>query len=593
MLGYDYKVRCRGLVGNIYTEWSAYSNNAGTMPATVGKITTCRAASETSVYLEWPAAKNATGYEIEYATKESYFDGSDQTTKVSGIESNHYEKTGLTSGETYYFRVRAVNDDGESQWSSITSTVIGTTPIAPTTWSSTTTAIIGETVNLYWVHNSEDNSSQTFAQLELDIGGLVETHDIKNSEDEDEKDKTSVYSIATTAAMGTTTIQWRVRTAGITKEYGDWSVQRTVDIYEPPTLDLTVTDSTGAQLETLESVPFKVHAVAGPNTQAPTSYHLTVVSNGDYDTVDNLGKDKTVSAGDLVYSRHFDISEPLDETFTPGNIDLENNISYTIKCIVSMNTGLTVEKTRTFTVAWTDEEYYPNAIVGIHEDTLCATIRPYCDDIMTGEPVENLVLSVYRREFDGSFTKLHDEDIVNGAGTSITDPHPALDYARYRIVATSTTTGAVSYCDLPGYYVGCKSAIIQWDENVNRFDVVGDDPVVERAWSGSMLKLPYNVDISDNYDTDTAFVEYAGRSHPVGYYGTQVGEKSNWSVVIEKDDKETLYALRRLAIWRGNVYVREPSGSGYWASVTVSFSQKHRDRTIPVTIAVTRVEGGV
>lgn len=587
--GHEYKVRCRGLIGKIYTEWSAYSNNEGTIPATVGSITTCRAASKTSVYLEWPSVKNATSYEVEYATKESYFDGSDQTTKFSS-ESNHYEKTGLTPGETYYFRVRAVNEDGESQWSALASTVIGTTPIAPTTWSSTTSAVIGEMVNLYWVHNSEDNSNQTFAELELDIGGIVESHDIKNTDDED---KTSVYAFVATAAMGTTTIQWRVRTAGITREYGDWSIQRTIEIYEPPTLELTVTNPAGAQFETLESFPFKVHAVAGPNTQSPTSYHLTVVSNGDYDTVDNLGRDKTVSAGDLVYSRHFDISDPLDVDFTPGNINLENNISYTIKCVVSMNTGLTVEKAHDFTVAWTDEEYFPNAIVGIHEDTLCATIRPYCDDIMTGLPIENLVLSVYRREFDGSFTKLHDEDIINGEGTSITDPHPALDYARYRIVATSTATGAISYIDLPGVYVGCKSAIIQWDENANRFDVIGDDPVAERAWSGSMLKLPYNVDISDNYTRDTAFVEYIGRSHPVGYYGTQVGEKSSWSVVIEKDDKETLYALRRLAIWQGNVYVREPSGSGYWASVNVSYNQKHKDRTIPVTIDVTRVEGGV
>ena len=41
--------------------------------------------------------------------------------------------------------------------------------------------------------------------------------------------------------------------------------------------------------------------------------------------------------------------------------------------------------------------------------------------------------------------------------------------------------------------------------------------------------------------------------------------------IVDKNDKETLYALRRLAKWMGDVYVREPSGSGYWANVTVSF----------------------
>ena len=62
---------------------------------------------------------------------------------------------------------------------------------------------------------------------------------------------------------------------------------------------------------------------------------------------------------------------------------------------------------------------------------------------------------------------------------------------------------------------------------------------------------------------------------------------------IDKEDEETLYALRRLAIWMGDVYVREPSGSGYWANVSVSFSQTHCELTIPVNLSITRVAGGV
>ena len=43
----------------------------------------------------------------------------------------------------------------------------------------------------------------------------------------------------------------------------------------------------------------------------------------------------------------------------------------------------------------------------------------------------------------------------------------------------------------------------------------------------------------------------------------------------------------------GDVYVREPSGSGYWASVTVSYDIKHTELTIPVSLTITRVEGVV
>ena len=91
---------------------------------------------------------------------------------------------------------------------------------------------------------------------------------------------------------------------------------------------------------------------------------------------------------------------------------------------------------------------------------------------------------------------------------------------------------------------------------------------------------------------DVSLVKYAGRKRPVTYYGTQLGETSTWNTVIPKDDEETLYALRRLAVWTGDAYVREPSGSGYWANIGVSFSQRHRDLTIPVTLSIKRVEGG-
>ena len=206
--------------------------------------------------------------------------------------------------------------------------------------------------------------------------------------------------------------------------------------------------------------------------------------------------------------------------------------------------------------------------------------------------IENITLSVYRREYDGSFIELA-TGLENSTSVFITDPHPALDYARYRVVAIDNSTGSVSYYDIPGYPVGGKAVIIQWDEDWSSFDSINDDVMEQQPWAGSLLELPYNIDISDSYNPDVSCVEYIGRKQPVSYYGTQHGETSNWKVSIDKKDKETLYALRRLSIWMGDVYVREPSGSGYWANIKLSFSQTHCDTTIPVTMAVTRVSGGV
>ena len=87
-------------------------------------------------------------------------------------------------------------------------------------------------------------------------------------------------------------------------------------------------------------------------------------------------------------------------------------------------------------------------------------------------------------------------------------------------------------------------------------------------------------------------IEYIGRNHPVSYYGTQKGESISVSCEIPKDDTETIYKLRRLAKYMGDAYFREPSGLGYWSNIKVSFSQNHCELTVPVTLEITRVEGG-
>lgn len=596
-----YKVRCRAILGDVKGEWSEYSGNVNSMPSPPSAITVCRANSSTSVYLEWTPVNGITTYDIEYTTKKEYFDGSDQTTVVSNIEFTHYEKTGLETGKEYFFRVRAVDENIRSDWSEIKSVIIGKKPAAPTTWSYTTVASLGDTLKLYWVHNAEDGSKQRSAQVELRVGDTVTTHTIiyqvSDNEDEEEE-RTSEYTVDTSIYTGDTKLQWRIRTAGVTfvddgvdTEYSDWSVQRTIDIYTKPTLEFGVTNSDGEFISTVESYPFYIGAVPGPVTQKPIGYQLSITANETYETVDYIGNDKIVNAGDTVFSKYYDIYEPLLVELLASDVNLENNVTYTVTCVVYMDSGLTAEASLDFDVAWVEIIRVPDAEIGIDPDTFTAHIRPYCAD-MYDVLLENVVLSVYRREFDGGFTKIA-TGIENERRTYVTDPHPALDYARYRIIAMHTETGAMSYYDPPGYPVGGEAVIIQWDEIWSDFNDVSEDRLEQPSWAGSFLKLPYNIDISDKNAVDVSLIEYIGRKHPVSYYGTQVGSSSTWNVVVPKDDEETLYALRRLALWMGDAYVREPSGSGYWAHVSVSFSQKHCETTVPVTLEITRVEGGM
>lgn len=653
--GGDYKVRCRAVRGKLYSDWSDYSSPIGTIP-NQPKISVCRAKSSTSVYLEWNKPVTATTYDIEYTTKKNYFNGSNQTQTVTGIENSHYELTGLESGYEYFFRVRSGNDNGTSNWSTIVSVVIGKAPSAPTTWSSTTTAIVGEKLRLYWIHNSVDGSKQEGAQIELTVNGDSDiltlgwssSPNIGGYEEDDEEEITRFYEIDTSKYTEGTKILWRVKTKGILALYSDWSVQRTVDVYAPPTLSTAITNSDGDIIDTITSFPFYISCETGPTSQTPTSYHLSIVANSSYETVDNIGNIQMISEGDEVFNRYFNMSEQLLLQLSAGNINLENNIEYTAICVVSMNSGLTAKSENIFTVSWTDDDYTPDGEIGINEDDVSAYIRPYCtytpivckkvqysngvykmtDTVLqdvNGTPIEDaltedgdqvysdassgstvyycmvegeeslvdgVTLSVYRREFDGTFTEIA-TGIQNGYESFVTDPHPALDYARYRIVATSIATGAVGYSDIPGYPVGEHAIIIQWDENWSNFDAPSEDSLETPPWSGSLLKLPYNIDVDEKNDPDVELVNYIGRKHSVSYYGTSLNQTATWKVAIDKKDEETIYALRRLAVYMGDVYVREPSGVGYWANITVSFSQTHMELTIPVTLTISRVEGGI
>lgn len=756
--GGSYRVRARsaniiGSSGRVYSDWTDFTDPMVTIPTPPTGITTIRGASSTSVYLEWPVVNSAETYEIEYTTNVNYFDASDETTSITGIEATHYTVTGLETGDEYFFRVRAVNEQGESAWTEPKSVVIGKPPSAPTTWSSSTTVITGNPVTLYWVHNAEDGSTEEYAQVEVTVGNgepFVYTvkNDLADDEENPDKDKTKSYELDTSEYDEGTKIKWRVRTSGITLEYGDWSIMRTVDVYAPPTLDLSITNQNGDIIEVLESFPFFINGLAGPSTQMPIGYHVTITADTGYETVDNVGRTVIVSPGDEIYAEYIDTNDPLLLEMDPWNIDLENNTSYTLTVIASMNSGLTTTETKTFSVSWEDEQYDLDATVVIDSDTFVAYVTPRCMEpikplnimepgtvpvsttgpiswgivnleetvegrlliegvfnelaqteseaeglavfefpislledglsykfrcdtflpdngadvkscfelfdptgtnagfsvevgaiggdlekefdfvksdfgtadklsirlkhVTNGQTIDEtfmfempiitiaeaqtatgVSMSVYRREFDGQFTEIA-TGIDPEKNTMVTDPHPALDYARYRIVAISNTTGSINYYDPPGLPVGGDSAIIQWDEDWMPFDITDESAELEQPlWSGSLLRIPYNIDISDSVTVDSSLVKYIGRSYPVTYYGTQIGSSSTWSLEIPKEDQETLYAIRRLAIWKGDCYVREPSGTGYWANVSVSYNRNHKEVTIPLTLTITRVEGGM
>lgn len=590
--GGKYRVRCRAInvVSNkdVEGEWSQYSTETGAMPSAPTNVR-IEIESTKSVKVTWDECPTATSYKVEYTTNKLYFDASSEV-KSQTVETNYCIIKGIEQGYDYYFRVKAINSKGESTWSDIVYKIVGTKPEPPTTWSLTASAIIGDPVILYWTHNSQDASKQYEAQVELTINGTADIITLDTSKDEIKDGETKIYSYNVDLSKYPTgaEILWRVRSRGVSLEYSDWSVQRKINTYAPPTIQLIVNGGVGI----LEKYPFEIVAKAAPSTQKAINFHISVTAESSYRTQDSTGTDVIVNSGSVIFNKNISAtSNDLTYSLMPQDCTLENNEPYKLTVTASMDSGLTATATMDFTVHWEEVTYYPDAKVAIDRNSVSAYISPICRDA-EGTIVENVVLSVYRREFDGTFTEIASE-IPNYGSVSVTDPHPGMDYARYRIVARNKNTNVLSYSDIAAYKVNEPGIIIQWDEEYSSFDSTGNYSPGVRKYHGSMVRLPYNVDTSESSDVDVSLVEYIGRRHPVAYFGTQIGKTDSWTCEIPRYDKETIYALRRLQQWMGTAYVREQNGVGYNAFVNITFSNKHDGLTIPITVSVKQVEGGI
>lgn len=611
--------REEGIRGN----WTDYSSNMQSTPIPPNEILVLsvkeiveQGSTNYGVKVEWDAVPVAKTYTVQWTENPEYFDDNPGEVHSQDTEEGQGPKillTGIDLGHTYYFRVGSNNDKGSSlTWTPIKSLNVGSRPSAPTTWSNTNTNILGEDLNLYWTHNATDGSLETYARLHVELIKSDSTsfafdEVIQNERPETDPSRVSMFTLNTgdpqysTFLDGNSKIKWKVQTRGVASEYSEYSVEREISVYSRPTLQMDIKNKYDEPITDIYEFPFSIDLLARPSTQTPISYYIEIVSNNSYETVDSVGIVKSVNAGDIIYTRHVD---PLIPTWdirayiTPGDVDLQSGFEYTVKATVAMNSGLTAETEQTFNTEFDVSTYDVFADIVVDKETLQASIKPYANEwyYVDDEPhtrlAENCMLSVYRREYDGSFIEIG-TDIPNGEDMHVTDPHPALDYARYRVVVRSEDNGSISYRDIDAVKVGEPSIVIQWAEEWTKFETETDEEPLEPSWKGSMIKIPYNVDVSEKTNPDVTLVDYVGRKNPVSYYGTKIGETASWSVEIPSDDKEMIYELRRLSKWMDNVYVREPSGVGYWANINLNFSLKHKAVTIPVTFEIKRVEGGI
>lgn len=672
--GAAYKIRARAIgdkeTDSLYSEYSSEFSIGTAAPTEALKLSYY---DQSTIKVRIPEVKGAVSYELSYTTKREFFDVGDMSV-VDGVTESIKYISNIATGVEYFFRYRTVDKYGmRSDYSKISSIIIGIPPSAPTTWSLTDSMVTGESMKLYWVHNARDGSSQESAILKftcrvIDTKEYDEETDkwnityrdvpltsisVKNAKDELLKDENLWLELVTNSvgqlmyrtkydstltsitvpsdlkllSQGSFDLLWTVKTRGAYPHYSPVSVQRAIHISEAPKLSISLYDGHKDRIinedNSATSFPLSVVQNLMPATAIPLGYKMIIESLDSYTTLDPDGTEHLINQNDIIFERIYDTgnSKEVFELY-PYDVDFEPGCSYRLTLYVTVSSGLKAESSIEFSVEWDDEAFTPEIEAEFDETNYTSMILVSCRDTLeyTDEYLpedtpedevpeisedeyieaplsENVILSVYRRELDGSFVLIAD-NIPNDNSTWVPDPHPTLDYMRYRVVATSTVTGAINYADYTSDRIGIPSAIITWNEDITMISSSNTDVddennnilPIRQSWAGNMLKLDYDIDIEDSYDMDTEMLKYIGRQHPVSYYGTQLGHTSNWKASVLKDDVETLNMLRRLAVFTGDCYVREPNGSGYYANVKPSFALNHCEQIVPISLSITRVD---
>lgn len=505
---------------------------------------------------------------------------------------------GLEPGKTYWFRVRRVESKAtdsyrQSGYACVgtgtnvyqVSCVVGTVPAAPTLGQVPSAAVVDEPLTLSWTHNSEDGSAQTAYELQVNDGSWKTVSTGTTSQ-------MLTITPATQGFVDGSTLQWRVRTrggldTGSASDWSPWSATGSVTVWAKPTATISVSS-------VIEQLPVSIGVSAGSTAAGnrPTRFWLSVIADEPYETVGPDGSSAWVAEGDAVWSGE---AVPGDDgctvagwevSLTVVDIRLVSGATYVVSGGCYTAQGLVSEATPATFVADIGQTAVSgcDADVTFDRDTMSATIRPRCTDGPDGTLLNGVTLSVWRL---GDDNVLIGEWMANDGKAVCLDTHPNFGACTYRVVATDTVTGAQGYSDVT---IDIKSPgiVIQWDEGWG--EPTSDSDGV--TFSGERLVLPYNVDVSEQWAKQSSLNQWAGRKDPVSRYGTQRGRTATWSCVVSRyEGLDQVNAVRALAAYMGDVYVREPYGSGYWAHVDVSsLGIIHGERAVQVSLNVTKVE---
>lgn len=480
----------------------------------------------------------STGLEVQASTDPADWSAA-LTSTYAGAGLQTVDVSGIAG--TYYFRARNTRGALVSDWSPISDGIVTLTPpAAPTLTAPASGGVIAKsaaTVTFKWIHNPQDGSAQTAAEVAYSTDG-GSTWTTANATTAQEKEISNGFSV-------NDTVTWRVRTKGADPSFGSWSATRQFYVYQAPTVTITLEDENGNNVAggTLSDMPL-VYALSVSDASGSTAAA----------TVEVGGYSEAVDTGTL--AGRIEAAE-----FLP-----DNDSTYTFTASVQSSSSLAASASVTFSTAFV----LPQA------GTLSVTDNGGLESLTIGlapqQPGETAAdsISVYRVA-NGQQVLLA-SDLQDGA--TVTDYFAPLNVDYSYLVVTYSGAGIAQKVSFPARIRSSKFFAI-WN---------GGHSTASARWNpaGSIGQSR----------PQRTLVQYIGRQFPVAYDGTALSDKRSmsWELISSAERDEWL----QLMADGGQAVYKSGDGDVFMAVFEISFQPvfTNRNRYGSLSVDIVRIESG-
>ncbi len=204
---YTYKVRAK-CVSSTATTYGIYSSVVSVTPSLGTPQATAVSTGYTSVKLTWSKVAGATGYRLYRATSKS-----GTYTKVAETTSTSITNKSLTTGKTYYYKVRAIRTASGTTANGSYSSIVSAKPIPAAPTGVTTTRVSNSSLKVSWSKVSGTTKYQVYRATSLNgtYAKVAETTSLSYTNKGLQDNKTYYYKVRA------------YHTEGVTKVYGAYS----------------------------------------------------------------------------------------------------------------------------------------------------------------------------------------------------------------------------------------------------------------------------------------------------------------------------------------------------------------------------------